>query len=198
MIEREGTGDGWQVRFVPTTGQRLVRMGAAAFLCLWLCGWAMGEYFAGGTLAGMLAARYAPGVNFDWLPHARFPATGAATPAMLFLCVWVTAWTIGGCFAIGSLLSLLFGVQVLRWGGSGVELATQVGPFSTRRRLTWDQAEALVSGTAGPQRASGTALRFLAGPLCETADCESVVGWLREARTAAGGAGEPERVRAIG
>ena len=198
MIERESTGDGWQVRFVPTNAQRLVRMGAAAFLCLWFCGWAMGEYFAGGALAGILAERYAPGLDLDWLPHVRGPVSGPAIPVVLILSVWVTAWTIGGCFAIGSLVSLLFGVQVLRWSAAGAEIATEVGPFSTRRRLTWDQAEALVSGTAGPQRVAGKNLQLVAGPLGEAMECGMVMGWLREARETAADAGEPERVRAIG
>ena len=198
MIERESTGDGWQVRFVPTNAQRLVRMGAAAFLCLWLCGWAMGEYFAGGALAGILAERYAPGVGLGWLPHVRGPVSGSVIPGLLFLSVWVTPWTIGGCFAIGSLISLLFGVQVLRWSTAGVENATVVGSVVTRRRLSWDQAEALVSGTAGPQRVAGKSLQIFAGPLCDLADRDTLLGWLREARGTAAGGGERERVRAIG
>jgi hypothetical protein len=196
MLERESTGDGWQVRFTPTQGQRLVRFGAAAFLGLWLCGWAMGEYFAGGALAGILADRFAPGMRAAWLPNVHVPVSGAALPVLLFLSVWVTAWTTAGCFAIGTFVSLLFGVPVLRWSGAGVEMVTLVGPFASRRRISWEQAEALVMGKGAPQRVAGKGLQMIAGPLCDETDRDLMLGWLREARGTS--ASEPEPVRAIG
>jgi hypothetical protein len=198
VIERESTGDGWQVRLVATAGQQLARGFAAAFLCLWLCGWAAGEYFALSALTGILAERFAPGMQLAWLPHVRGPASAGGIPVVAFLGLWLTGWTVGGCFAIGALVQLLFGVQVLRWSSAGVEVATAVGPFVTRRRLTWDQAEAMVNGTAGAQRVAGKSLRLLAGPIGDDSDRAMLVTWLREARAAAPGAEPPENLRAIG
>ncbi len=198
MIERESTGDGWQVRLVATPGQQLAKGFAAVFLCLWLCGWAAGEYFAGSALAGILVERFAPGTQLAWLPHVRGPASAGGIPVAAFLSLWLTGWTVGGCFAIGALVQLLFGVRVLRWSSAGVEVTTEVGPFVTRRRLTWEQAEALVNGTAGAQRAAGRSLGLLAGPVGDDTDRGMLVNWLREARAAAPGTGQPENVRAIG
>jgi hypothetical protein len=210
MIERESTGDGWQVRIVPTPGQRLVRLIPAAFLCVWLCGWALGEYFAGGALATLVAERWAPGAALGLLPRFHGPSGDMALPVMGFLALWVTGWTIGGVAAFSQLLSLLFGVPVLRWSAAGVVLDTRVGPFATHRRLTWDKAEALLGGAAAtrdepvpasPQAATVTsAVRSFVGLGLEDADRETLLGWLREARTAPATAatGEPEQYRAIG
>ncbi len=210
MIERESTVDGWQVRIVPTQGQRLVSMIPAAFLCVWLCGWAMGEYFAGGALVTLLAERWAPGAALGLLPRFHGPSRDMALPVIGFLALWVTGWTIGGLFAIRQLVSLLFGVPVLRWSAAGVVLDTQVGPFVTHRRLTWVKAERMLGGGAAagaaqvpesPQAASvARAARSLAGMGLEDADRETLLGWLREARAeaATATAGGAEQYRVIG
>jgi len=196
MIERESTGDGWQVRFTPNGGLRIFRYAATAFLFVWLCGWMMGEYYAGGTLAGLLLERYAPGAQVDWLPHVRGPHGGAAFPVMIFLGCWVTMWTLGGLLAMRMLIVLLVGSPALRWSASGVELVSWAGLLTVRRRLTWDQAEALVGTQVQRVTRGGRLAEMLATPLFDPADREQLLGWLREART--GGAAETEQVRAIG
>ena len=210
MIERENTGDGWQVRLVPTSGQRLVRMLPAAFLCVWLCGWAMGEYFAGGALLSLLAERWAPGLAAGLQTRFHAPSGDMALPVIGFLALWVTVWTIGGLAAFGQLVSLLIGVPVLRWSAAGVVLDMQVGPFVTHRRLTWDKAELMLGGGAAagaaqvptsPQAARvARTVRSLVGIGLEDADRETLLGWLREARAAAANVapGEAEQYRAIG
>ena len=196
MVERESIGDSWQVRLTPTSGQRTLRIAAAAFLSVWLCGWAMGEYFAGGELLGLLAHRYAPGADLSWLPHARAATSGNATVAMIFLGLWVTAWTIGGCAAIAALVSVLFGVPVLRWNASSVEVGIEVGPFSRRQRLTWDQAEALVNPTPHAQSPRAAGGRAFTIELVDPADREAILGWLRESRESGGST--TDQARAIG
>ena len=95
------------IRVEPTESRRLAigtgsdgtrritfRMGAnwfvAPFLAFWLCGWAVGEVFAVGTLFG-----------------------NAAGGQSLFLIAWLGAWTIGGGFAASYLLWMLFGQEVV-------------------------------------------------------------------------------------
>jgi hypothetical protein len=197
MIERESTGDGWQVRFVPTPAQRLVRLVPAAFLCVWLCGWAMGEYFAGGALLGLVAERWAPGLHVAGMPRFSGPTGDMALPVMGFLAVWLVGWTLGGCLAIGSVLALLLGVPVLRWDATGIGLDTHVGPFVSRKRLTLEQAETLVRGVTTSPAARKARVLALAGPLVEEADRETLLGWLRDAGAAAGN-GATEQMRAIG
>jgi hypothetical protein len=211
MIERESTGDGWQVRFPSTPALRLVRLLPAAFLAAWLCGWAAGEYFAGSALVRMLAERWAPGVDLGMLPRFHAPSGDAAVPILVFLTVWVTAWTFGGIFAIRQLLTLLFGEPVLCWSAAGVSLDTVMGPFRSRRRMTWEQAEALVGAAATVATVTSadgktvplspgllSVLRSLAGPVVEDADRETLLGWLREARGGASADAGAEPMRAIG
>ena len=116
-----------------TGAVRLVRLLPAAFLGFWLCGWAMGEYFAGSMLVNALAERLAPGVHVGWLPPVR--STGTPTIVLAFLGVWVTFWTLGGVMAMGSLLELLVGQPILRWNDRHLDVVTQVGPFSRRKRI---------------------------------------------------------------
>lgn len=64
----------------------------AAFISVWLCGWAVGEVFA----VVMLFA----------------PAT--PLPARAFLLLWLTLWTLGGLVAINGALDAIGGVSSLR------------------------------------------------------------------------------------
>ena len=72
-----------------------MRIPLALFLGLWLCGWAVGEVFAGRALFWML------------------PRLGEAEPSQWagagFVAFWFTLWTLGGLAASGSLLRTVAG-----------------------------------------------------------------------------------------
>jgi hypothetical protein len=186
MLERESLGDGWQVRIPVSGAARAARVGIAAFMCVWLCGWAVGEWFAGGTLAGMIAARAMPGADLSWLPHLRGASANAPAVAIGFLAVWFIGWTIGGAFAIATLVSVVAGAPIVRWNASGVELVMQVGPFASRRRLAWEDAERVLQGGAPQGRAAGRAGVHVFTPLAlAPEDRDTLLAWLREARSEA-------------
>ena len=79
------TDDGLGIHIPPAR-----RIGPVLFLSFWLCGWAVGEYFA---LAELLRS-------------------GLAAPD-LFLLVWIVPWTIGGALVIWTIVWQLFGVERL-------------------------------------------------------------------------------------
>lgn len=66
------------------------RLGPLAFLSLWLCGWAAGEYFALGELLG-----------------DGFQITD------LFLIIWVVPWTLAGAAVAWVIAWQLFGIERL-------------------------------------------------------------------------------------
>lgn len=138
MLERESFGDGWQVSLRASGAARFV---VVAFLSVWLCGWAAGEYFAGGTLLAGLRELFAPGLDVPWLPRMTNRAPASPWPVLAFLGVWVAFWTAGGLFAMHEVLRALVGVDHLRWDREGVELVRRAGPFVSRRRLAWAAME---------------------------------------------------------
>lgn len=86
----------------------------AAFLGLWLCGWAAGEVSAAKALWGLVRSWQG-----DWM--ALFPA--------VFLVVWLAGWTIGGAFVWGFFLFSLRGREVVTLEGAElrVRLETLMG-----------------------------------------------------------------------
>ena len=194
MLEREPHEDGWQVR-IPMTGvAQIVRLLPAAFLALWLCGWATGEYFVGGMLVAGLRDLLAPGMRIDWLPHVR--AASMPAFALVFLGVWVAFWTAGGVFAIGSLVGLLFGVPIVRWNARHVDFVVEVGPFSRRRRVLLADIRGITPGPLGSLMIAGSHRRTPLGPFTDPSDIQQMAAWLEEARTQ--GAAEPDPMVAIG
>ncbi|MGB7564674.1 MAG: hypothetical protein WBM08_07955 [Prochlorococcaceae cyanobacterium] len=109
----------------------LGRYAIAAFLALWLVGWAFGELFALAALVHGLAA---------WLGlDPAGPAAGVGgTSALLvgaFLLVWLTFWTLGGLVAIRELLRMLWAVDGLVLNGDELVQIRRLGPLSHRRRF---------------------------------------------------------------
>lgn len=111
----------------------------AAFLALWLCGWAAGEAFAAGALLYTVGSLLWPGLE------APFGLRLAAGPPVLtwgaigFLGLWLALWTLGGIAAAGSLLELLFLRERLLFDGGGIRLERRAG-FLARVR-EWSAAE---------------------------------------------------------
>lgn len=66
------------------------RLGPVAFLSLWLCGWAAGEFFA----------------------VSQFFSGGISIPD-LFLLVWIVPWTLAGAAILWVVMWQLFGVERL-------------------------------------------------------------------------------------
>jgi hypothetical protein len=77
----------------------IARYAAAAFLGFWLCGWAVGEFFAIGMLLSMVFG--IGGIGFQG------PAGGGELCVSLFLFGWLGGWTVGGAAAIYAFYSLV-------------------------------------------------------------------------------------------
>ena len=75
--------DGLHITFPPRR-----QVFAMIFLPIWLCGWLFGEVTVGRQVIAPTAA-----------------------PPKLFLIVWLTGWTLGGGFALLTLLWMLFGKE---------------------------------------------------------------------------------------
>ncbi len=75
------------------------------FLCLWLCGWAVGEL---STISELLLSQNSI-QEFD-----------------RFMLLWLIGWTLGGLFAISTLLWQLAGKEVVEINGLGIKLSRRV------------------------------------------------------------------------
>jgi hypothetical protein len=101
----------------------------AAFLVLWLVGWAGGEV-AAFSAAVVSASTLLLGES------AHFSVTDLAAGA--FLGVWLTGWTVGGVSAIAMLGKLVFGVEEILAGVGGLVVRSGFGPFRRERRVRRD------------------------------------------------------------
>jgi hypothetical protein len=119
----ERTEAGWEVRLRPCGARR---WGAAAFLLLWLCFWAVGEAVVLVVLAGGLYGLLTGG-----------PVLGRALPATLgplflvgaFLSLWLAFWTWGGLAALHELLRLTGSEDRLVIHPRGLTRRRRVGPL---------------------------------------------------------------------
>ncbi len=76
------------------------------FLCFWLTGWAMGEYFA--------------------IKSLFFSDQALPLPAVIFMIVWVSLWTVGGIAAITAVLWMLFGRVMVSIDSRYLTITSQV------------------------------------------------------------------------
>ena len=123
----ERTAAGWRLSFKPHGCSRFV---TAAFLTVWLCGWAAGEGFALWLLIQggySLLTGHAPSPGHQPLPPGMALAMG------VFLLFWLTLWTVGGVAAGAELLRLLWGEDRIEVAGGRVIVTHKRGPFRTRR-----------------------------------------------------------------
>lgn len=147
MLERESWGSGWQVSLRVTGVMRFL---VVAFLGVWLCGWAAGEFFAGTTFLAGLRDWLAPDLDLSWLPHMKSRMPSAPAPVLAFLAVWLAGWTAGGLVAMREMVRALMGVDRVRWDAETLEVHQQAGPFSWRRRVRWSEInEWMVQRQAG-------------------------------------------------
>lgn len=130
------THHGLEIRLRPRGPGRFF---SAAFLGVWLCGWALGETIALWILirgAIALVTGTPPEPGRDLLQTA--PSIGVG----LFLLVWVTFWTIGGIAAISELLRLVWAEDRLVVHPGGVRLTRSRGPFRSTREFARDALRA--------------------------------------------------------
>jgi hypothetical protein len=129
MMPGANTITDWEARFRPRGAGRFV---GAAFLSVWLCGWAAGEAFVLFVLgAGAVAlATGQPAMGRDQ-PAALGPALAVGG----FLVVWLAFWTLGGMAAMRELLRLLWAEDHLAACPEGLLLSRRLGPFRSLRRL---------------------------------------------------------------
>jgi hypothetical protein len=85
---------------------------ALLFLPVWLCGWAFGEFSVIQTLI-----------------HPKSPGEPIA-----FLVFWLVGWTLGGAFALASVLWMLAGKEILRFGSGVLEYRRGVGALGYSKR----------------------------------------------------------------
>jgi hypothetical protein len=78
---------------------------AILFLCAWLCGWAMGEFFAISSITGFF------GNDLGY--------------ATIFMLVWLCGWTIGGFLAIKKLIWNLLGKEIITCGQGELTIKRQ-------------------------------------------------------------------------
>ena len=153
----------------------------AAFLGLWLVGWAIGEVVAVGLILAIIIVPILRRREVD-LPAFFESWTSAGVPIaiFLFLLVWTAFWTIGGYAALTALLRSLAGKDRVRLVPGGFELTRGAGPFGRTRVI--DRADirrirmrlhdnALVADTT-----SGTLLLTDLGTAPER---ETICRWLR-------------------
>jgi hypothetical protein len=118
----------------------VARYFGAAFLVVWLAGWAAGEVFALGFLILLVRSVVGSAIGAPWpIPGGEWIAGGAAGFVFLFLLIWLTLWTFGGVAAITELLRSLAGEDTVSVQLSGIELERRAGPF--RRTRIFDRAK---------------------------------------------------------
>lgn len=119
--------DTLELRFRPSGPGRWLE---AAFLSLWLLGWAAAETLVLGLLAGgawaWLQGRALPGQPSSLL---------ALLPVVAFLLVWLSFWTLGGVLALRQWLRCFWAEDRLTLTRMELEWRQQLGPWQRRRRL---------------------------------------------------------------
>ncbi len=127
---------GLRIRIKPSGLGRFFGVG---FLCVWLCGWLMGEIFAGAVLLKL--------VRDVWVDGLSGPG---ALGVGAFLLVWLTFWTFGGFAAIQEVLRSLWAEDVLQVDGGSLHVRRSIGPFRKHLPIALDSIRAfrLQTGTS--------------------------------------------------
>lgn len=123
------------------------KLAIVAFLLVWLCGWAVGEWFA--------------------LSEILRP--GGPLAIDLFLLVWASFWTLGGLAVLAVVGWQLFGVEKLFLiEGGGIVTERGFGPLTRRKVFRVDQVSDV--DFAEKQRKSAASGVFSGGSVCFLAD----------------------------
>lgn len=126
----ERTSDGYLIRL---KSKGIGRFFGAAFLLVWLTGWAFGEAFALWLLGtGVVALINGEAPQGGPLQTAPVLAIGA------FVFFWLVLWTFGGIMAIKELIRLLWAEDQLLVSGSGLHVIRVRGPFRATKEYPRD------------------------------------------------------------
>jgi hypothetical protein len=134
MLTPEPSDSGMQVTL---HAAGVFRFLPAAFLSVWLCGWAVGEWFALRLLATTLRRALGTDVLASWFPDVggKLPP-GPGLPVFAgFIVLWLALWTFGGMAALQQVFALLFGCERVRWGGDALEIERSALWFVSVTRL---------------------------------------------------------------
>ncbi len=111
------------------------RFVSAAFLSVWLCGWAIGEAIVGWIVGkGIHALMTGEPLSRD----GSTPAAGVLLIAGAFVATWLVFWTIGGVMAMREWCRLLMGEDRLLAGPDGLTVEHRYGPFRSRQTFARD------------------------------------------------------------
>jgi hypothetical protein len=169
----ERTGAGLEARLAMAG---ISRFFSAAFLAVWLAGWAVGEAFAVWLLsvgAWSLLTGHPPEAGREPLRPE------VALPIGLFLLFWLALWTLGGVMAGRELLRLLFGRDCVRVGNDALEIEHSYGLFCSRERLPQVELRRFYrrpgSAALCVETARGTTELTRLGTACERAELEEIL-----------------------
>jgi hypothetical protein len=127
-LSSERTSEGWVLSVRPSG---IGRYFAAAFLTVWLCGWAVGEvlvvWVLGAGAWALIAGHPLPGK----VPPGLWPMLGVGA----FLLTWVSFWTLGGIAAINEWLRLVSSEERLTVTGDRILIARRRGPWTFRSAI---------------------------------------------------------------
>jgi len=115
--------------------QGFFRFIPAAFLGLWLCGWAAGEGVALWLLGNGLVCL------MSGMPIGSGSARLGSGPTLAvggFLILWLAVWTIAGIAAMTEFFRLVWGEDRIQAEGGGLSVAHLRGPFRSRREFPRD------------------------------------------------------------
>ena len=127
-VSIERTAEGLEARLRP---QGLGRFFGAAFLGVWLCGWAFGEVFALWLLYhGVRSLITGEPPSAGGAPLRGAPALGMG----LFLLFWLSIWTLGGVMAMLEVLRLLWSEDRLV-AAADLKIHRRLGPFVSTRTI---------------------------------------------------------------
>lgn len=99
----------------------VARLFPALFLAVWLCGWAMGEFFAAGALlAGLISI-------LKTIFAGQFAPLLFALPVVGFLGLWLSLWTLGGYCAGRELLRLIASRLTIRLANKEATVEWRIG-----------------------------------------------------------------------
>lgn len=118
----------------------VARYFGAAFLGIWIVGWALGEAFAVGFAFLLIRSIVGSAIGVSWpIQGGEWIAGGAAGFALIFISFWLALWTLGGVAAITQFLRSVGGEDRIEVHGTSVTVTRRAGPF--RRAKSYDRSD---------------------------------------------------------
>lgn len=179
---------GYELRIGVPPRRDAASIGQWLFLTGWLCGWLIGEVFAGGiVIAALVQLLGGPTIIGQTQPAPHHGPDGAA---LIFIGGWLLAWTAGGFFAIQHWLHLMWGRELIVVDSQKLSVVTfplhrareYTAPDISHMRVSVDALMRTRQWTM-PQRHVGGAITFTYGgqeygfgATLDPAEAEQVIG----------------------